>query len=692
MLRILFASICAFLALKPENAPAATYDETSGEVTLVPELAPIPVGLYAMVSPGQLESSASEVTATSNIARICSRSYARAISAQILWRDLEPSPGVLDTSIVGEFISQVDAACALNGRAPLPIVLRVYSSSLPEWVATEGASRSAGNAAVWTHSEGFKLIRVANSSGTVSTDYPLTTDTLYQQKVSQLAAAIGDALDEYDPDGMRIRWISTIGPSMTSNTMRIPDGLSPFLPSDGSNDSLGAGWNLTDHIAAFRDSVSAMASVPAFAARSWAFNFTSQPAFLPTAVQADLLSQYEQYHPMGADALIAKTESLTVDFSRRNSNPQGSGAIQAQWKWRMLNNESTQPYSVIAALSLRHGWENWSGLHSLRDDRAPSMYSLAPDGALAASPLAEIQANSVYVDLGQSNPSSAQGTLFNEVWVQEFTRGENIALWNGASVDLTPDLTAWDLLLRTNIAQFFAPELDLFTSQSVAVPNGGFVSVGDVGVGVGESVALILRNSGTTGLTNISATIQGLNAEDFQISESLPSRIAPSEAVQLTIRFVASAAGTRTATVTVISDDADENPMTIHLGGRAFSTVVDTDEDGMNDWQEQQLAALGFDPAVEQQALVQLYFSTAHSNGLYTASQIEALSVGRPLLRRDQTSGLYTLKMKVAKSANLSEFSPFPMTEDSTEIDTEGALLFRFSSTEPVAFFRVEAE
>ena len=65
--------------------------------------------------------------------------------------------------------------------------------------------------------------------------------------------------------------------------------------------------------------------------------------------------------------------------------------------------------------------------------------------------------------------------------------------------------------------------------------------------------------------------------------------------------------------------------------GSAFSSTVDTDNDGMNDWQEVQLAALGFNWQVNNAALVNTYFSTASLNGLYTESQIHTMNVNTPL-------------------------------------------------------------
>jgi len=63
--------------------------------------------------------------------------------------------------------------------------------------------------------------------------------------------------------------------------------------------------------------------------RAWAFDFTVLPeksnnasaVYFNTADQARVLDALEQSHPMGPDAVLAKTESLHVnlDFNREDA-------------------------------------------------------------------------------------------------------------------------------------------------------------------------------------------------------------------------------------------------------------------------------------------------------------------------------------------------------------------------------------
>ncbi len=86
-------------------------------------------------------------------------------------------------------------------------------------------------------------------------------------------------------------------------------------------------------------------------------------------------------------------------------------------------------------------------------------------------------------------------------------------------------------------------------------------------VGVNTPTTFTIENMGTTNTLNISsATISGPDAADFNVS-SFPSTVAATSTGNLVLDFTPSAAGTRTATLTIVSDDADENPYTILLYG-----------------------------------------------------------------------------------------------------------------------------
>jgi hypothetical protein len=109
----------------------------------------------------------------------------------------------------------------------------------------------------------------------------------------------------------------------------------------------------------------------------------------------------------------------------------------------------------------------------------------------------------------------------------------------------------------------------------------------------------------------------------------------------------------------------------------------------MNDAAEFALVPQGFDWQVSQPALVTNLTSNANLAGLYTTSQIQALTVGTPLIAQNPTNGLFKLTISVTKSTNLTQFAPFPMSAPQTTINGQGELEFEFASPDNAAFFRL---
>lgn len=76
-----------------------------------------------------------------------------------------------------------------------------------------------------------------------------------------------------------------------------------------------------------------------------------------------------------------------------------------------------------------------------------------------------------------------------------------------------------------------------------------------------------VENLGTANTLNISsATITGTNAADFSVASS-PSTVAALATGNLVVNFTPAAAGTRTAVLTIASNDADEASYVINLNG-----------------------------------------------------------------------------------------------------------------------------
>ncbi|MBE7500177.1 MAG: choice-of-anchor D domain-containing protein [Verrucomicrobiales bacterium] len=230
-----------------------------------------------------------------------------------------------------------------------------------------------------------------------------------------------------------------------------------------------------------------------------------------------------------------------------------------------------------------------------------------------------------------------------------------------------------------------------------------------------------IRNLGNEPLELIgtpAVVLGGVNAGDFAVTPPPVSQVPPRGSTLLQVTFTPGAAGLRRATVSIPSNDPLASPFSFAIQGRGFSAAVDTDGDGMNDWVEYQLSALGFDWQTPQREMVTDYWAQSPTNGLYhqaqydasrelgraevitnpnphglyTLAQVHALNAGTPLLARDPASGQFTLTLGLERSADLTNFQPFPLTAPQTVINADGRLEFRFTAPDDAAFFRLLAE
>ncbi|MCX6840567.1 MAG: SUMF1/EgtB/PvdO family nonheme iron enzyme, partial [Verrucomicrobia bacterium] len=208
------------------------------------------------------------------------------------------------------------------------------------------------------------------------------------------------------------------------------------------------------------------------------------------------------------------------------------------------------------------------------------------------------------------------------------------------------------------------PEIELEQPSGTALVDGSATTTWQALPTGGAAVAApyVIRNVGVANLLNLGLTKSGTHAADFLLGSLSTTTLAPGESTAFTVTFApgAGASGTRTATLQVASNDPDENPFDIALSGTAYSTTLDADSDGMNDWGEVKLSALGFDWQTPNTALVSTYYENASAAGLYnqtlynanrtagqsdvinspnayslyTLSQVQNLNVGVPLLQR----------------------------------------------------------
>ncbi len=235
------------------------------------------------------------------------------------------------------------------------------------------------------------------------------------------------------------------------------------------------------------------------------------------------------------------------------------------------------------------------------------------------------------------------------------------------------------------------PDIAVKTPSGAALPTGGTQDFGTTVSGASVSLTLTIANTGNSALTGLAITPSGTNAADFTVTSAPVAPVQAANETPFTIQMNAATAGLKTASLSIASNDPDENPYIIQLTGRVLSFSTDSDADGLSDAAEYTWRAFAFDWQVSQPALVSTFFADANRAGLYTASQVQALHIGTPLIARNPATGQVKLTIGVKKSINLTSFLPLPLTSGSTVVNGLGELEFTFTPPDNAAFFRLEA-
>ena len=90
-----------------------------------------------------------------------------------------------------------------------------------------------------------------------------------------------------------------------------------------------------------------------------------------------------------------------------------------------------------------------------------------------------------------------------------------------------------------------------------------------------------IENTGTGTLTIGAISISGVNAADFSISTSPSASVAASGSTTFNVTFNPSATGLRTATLSIVNDDSDENPYVFNIQGTGTTTLQEIEVTGL---------------------------------------------------------------------------------------------------------------
>lgn len=113
-----------------------------------------------------------------------------------------------------------------------------------------------------------------------------------------------------------------------------------------------------------------------------------------------------------------------------------------------------------------------------------------------------------------------------------------------------------------------SPEIDIMAGDTNIVSGSATQDFGSLSTDSPElSQTFTIQNNGNAALTNLGISKSGTHAADFTISALSTNSLDSGASTTFTVSFKPSAAGTRSAQISVSSNDSDENPFTIGLTG-----------------------------------------------------------------------------------------------------------------------------
>ena len=92
-----------------------------------------------------------------------------------------------------------------------------------------------------------------------------------------------------------------------------------------------------------------------------------------------------------------------------------------------------------------------------------------------------------------------------------------------------------------------------------------------------------IQNTGVTTLTIGTVSITGTNASEFSVTSSPASSVSSGGSTTISIAFDPNSVGLKTATVSIVNNDTDEDPYDFAIQGNGYQAFFDSDGDNILD-------------------------------------------------------------------------------------------------------------
>jgi len=210
-----------------------------------------------------------------------------------------------------------------------------------------------------------------------------------------------------------------------------------------------------------------------------------------------------------------------------------------------------------------------------------------------AKPSGISASDGTYTDRVRVSWNSVEGASHYQVYRADNSDTDELEALSGWQTDLryndtsaAPGVTYWYSVVAAVDASGYRPsELSLsnsgYRAQTIVEhPDIGvdpvYFDFGSIGVGSYSDRAFVISNTGQADLSVSGTTLLGEHAPDFDIPDGGGAfAVTPGNTHSVTIRFAPSGEGQRNATLSIASNDPDEDPLEIGLTGVGFSTLVE---------------------------------------------------------------------------------------------------------------------
>jgi hypothetical protein len=272
----------------------------------------------------------------------------------------------------------------------------------------------------------------------------------------------------------------------------------------------------------------------------------------------------------------AKTASISISNNDSDENP---CAINLTGTGVQLTPEINLQTPVGTNVACGTGTAAFGSINvgssTTRTIRIQNLGTVALD--LTGLPLSIIGTNADQFSILTQPTSPIAAGSFSDIVVQ-FTPTSSGA--KAASISISnndSDENPCDLQL-TGTGLDLLPDINLQAPLGTNVACGtGTAVFGSVNIGNASTQTIRIQNLGTAtlNLTGLPLSITGTNADQFSIVTQPTSPIAAGSFSDMVVQFSPTSSGAKTASISISSDDPDENPCVINLSGTGVALAPD---------------------------------------------------------------------------------------------------------------------